>query len=429
VGLVQGSTEAAPRPPQRTPFIGVLNAAMRAARATGLTRQPVLEKPALLDQARAFTGLDDFGDPWFEQPFDALLDSLREEARLNPAGEWAAMKQFVKVLADRQWAERWFELHPEILSRPLPRPIVIVGPMRSGTTWLHRLLAADHRFSHLRAFETVSPVPRPDFVPGGSDFRVTLHRRIMRVARLANPRTLQIHPTGPYEAEEELGLLCNSMYGNKHESQWWVPSYSRWSEACDATPAYRQLARLLRLVAWSQQASSLKPWLLKTPQHMMDLPALMTVFPDARVIFTHRDPLAVVPSAASLAWNQTIIYSDHADPAAVGREWLRKIALMVERMQAARADIPSERQFDVHYDDLERDWRGTLGGVYRFLGLDLGPALPAMESYQRRCKVLKGNAHQYCLEQFGLTSGEVLDRLGGYVKAYGVSVERRSAIA
>lgn len=399
------------------------------ARRTGLIDIPVLEKDALLEQARAISGLDDFGDPWFEQPFDVLLASLRGEARLNPSGQWAAMRQFRKVLIDRLWAEQWFKRHPEILTRDLPRPIVIVGPMRSGTTWLHRLLAADRRFSHLRAFETVSPVPRPGFTAGEPDPRVRLHRRIMRVARLANPRTLAIHPTGPFEPEEELGLLCNSMYGNKHESQWWVPSYSRWTEACDPLPAYRQMERLLKLVAWSQRASSLKPWLLKTPQHMLDLPALLKVFPNARVIFTHRDPRAVVASTASLAWNQHIIYSDHADPARIAREWLRKTRLMVERMHAARAAIPAHRQMDVLYEDMERDRQGELRRIYRFLDLDIEPALPAMEAYQTRARATGLRPHHYRLEQFGLTPGEVLDQLGGYVEAYGIPLDSRLAAA
>jgi hypothetical protein len=144
------------------------------------------------------------------------------------------------------------------------------------------------------------------------------------------------------------------------------------------------MARLLKLVGWSQQASSLRPWVLKTPQHMLDLPVLMELFPDARLIFTHRDPLAVVGSAASLAWNQTVIYSDHADPGRVGAEWLRKTRLQIDRMHAARRDIPRERQIDIHYEEMERDWRGAMARVYRMLGLELAPALPAMEAYQQR---------------------------------------------
>jgi hypothetical protein len=417
-------------PPRRTRFIDTMNAVMRVGRKVGFADTPVLEKDALIGRACAYTGLDDFGaDRWFEQPLEVLLEAIRTEARLNPSGEWTARAQIEKMLHDRLRAEKWFARHPEILARPLPHPVIVVGPMRSGTTRMHRLLAADHRFTHMRSFETISPVPRPEFVPGGPDFRVTLAARITRVARLANPRTLTIHPTGPLEPEEELGLLVQSFWSTKHDAQWWVPSYSRWCEGQDPTPAYRQMARLLKLIGWSQQASSLRPWVLKTPQHMLDLPVLLATFPDARLIFTHRDPLAVVGSAASLAWNQTIIYSDHADAARLGTEWLRKTRLQIERARAARRDIPAERQIDIHYEEMERDWRGTMARVYRFLGLELEPALPAMAAYQQRTAALKRRPHEYSLEEFGLSPARVLDELGDYVRDYDIAIEGGSTMA
>jgi hypothetical protein len=420
-------TERAPIPPRRTRFIGMLNTAMAVGRKTGLTATPVLDKEVLIDRARALTGLDDFGDPWFEQPLEVLLEAVKSEARVNEAGEWTAMKQVTKILVDRLWAEQWFERHPEILARPMPHPVIVVGPMRSGTTRMHRLLACDHRFTHMRSFETISPVPRPGFVHGGPDFRVTLAARIARLARLANPRTLTIHPTGPMEAEEELGLLVNSFWSAKHDAMWWVPSYRRWSEAQEPTPAYLQMVRLLKLIGWSQQASSLRPWVLKTPQHMFDLPVLLKMFPHARLIFTHRDPLAVVGSAASLAWNQTIIYSDHADARAIGAEWLRQTCVQIERTREARRAIPADRQIDVQYEEMERDWRSAVARIYRFLGLELEPALPAMEAYQQRAAALKRRPHRYTLEEFGLSPGEVLDALGDYVRTYGIAIEDRAA--
>jgi hypothetical protein len=416
-------------PPRRTRFIDLLNGSMRAARKVGVVDPPLLDRRALMERASEATGLDDFGDEWFIEPFDRLLEALHGEARLNAAGEWAASAQFVKVLKDRRWAQMWFARHPEILARPLPHPVIVVGPMRSGTTRMHRLLAADHRFSHLRSFETISPVPRPGFEHGGRDFRVTLAARIMRVARLANPRTLTIHPTGPMEPEEELGLLVNSFWSSKHDAQWWVPSYGRWCETQDPAPAYRQMARLLQLIGWSQQVSSLRPWLLKTPQHMMDLPALLEVFPDARLIFTHRDPLSVVGSAASLAWNQTVIYSDHADPAQIGAEWLRKTRLQIERMCAARAHVPLERMIDVHYEEMEGDWHAAMRRVYEFLDLDVAPALPAMERYQERTRSLKRPPHCYSLDEFGLAPEQVLDELGDYVETYALAPDAMRARA
>ncbi|MXP31499.1 sulfotransferase [Erythrobacter jejuensis] len=401
---------------------------VRAGRKLGRIQPARLEKDYLLEQAAKQVGMDDFGDPWFHQPLDILLQSIRDEARLNAAGDFSAMLQFNQVLMHRLLSEYWYKRHPEILERTLKRPVVIVGPMRSGTTRLHRLLASDRRFSHMRSFETISPVPRLDFeeVLAGEreDFRPILAKRIMRVARLANPRTLSIHPTGPMEPEEELGLLVASMYGMKHEAQWHVPSYAAWCEASDATPAYAYMADQLRLIGWSQQASELRPWILKTPQHMLDLTALLNVFPDARLIFTHRDPQQVVGSAASLAWNQTIIYSDHADPHQVGQEWLRKSHLQVERMMRARETIPAERMIDVQYDDMDSDWRGTMERVYRFLELDMEPAVPAMEDYLERAKDLKRHPHRYSLEMFGLNAGEVRERMGDYINRFDVPMEK-----
>ncbi|MXO76097.1 sulfotransferase [Altererythrobacter aerius] len=420
-------------PPRRTPFITVLDRTLRAGRALGLVSPAELRMDAMLASAAEDTGLDDFGDPWFKRPLAVLLEAIQGEARLNAAGEWAARQQFHHVLRDRLWTQMWFERHPEILARPIPHPVVIVGPMRSGTTRLHRLLASDRRFAHLRSFETISPVPRPGFeevMAGGSkDFRPKLAARIMKVARLANPRTLSIHPTGPYEPEEELGLLVASMWGMKHEAQWTVPTYGRWCEGEDAEPAYRHMANLLRLIGWSQQESSLRPWILKTPQHMLDLPALLKVFPDARLIFTHRDPRQVVGSAASLAWNQTIIYSDHADARSVGREWLRKTTLQVDRMMEARNNIPAELMIDVQYDDMDSDWRGTMARVYRFLGLDMEPAVRGMERYVDRSRALKRRPHRYSLDQFGLDEGQVLDRLAHYIQRFDVPMEGQVAPA
>ena len=421
------------QPPRRTRFIDIADGVIRGGRKLGVFGPPRLDKDALLEEAAAATGLNDFGDRWFEKPFEVLLDSVKHEAQLNAAGEFSATKMFHHVLRDRLYTQMWFGRHPEILARPLKNPVVIVGPMRSGTTRLHRLLAADQRFAHLRSFETISPVPRPEFeqVLAGEaeDFRPKLAARILKVARLANPRTLSIHPTGAYEPEEELGLVAASMYGMKWEAQWNVPSYAEWCHEESAIPAYRHMANLLRLIGWSQQESSLRPWILKTPQHMLDLPGLLEVFPDARLIFTHRDPKQVVGSAASLAWNQTIIYSDHNDPAQTGRDWLGKTATMIARMRAARDAIPRERMIDVQYEDMETDWRGTMERVYRFLDLEMEPAVAGMEDYLDRSARLKRHPHRYSLAEFGLREDEVNERFADYTETFGIPVGAPTAAA
>ncbi|MBV1918267.1 MAG: sulfotransferase [Sphingomonadaceae bacterium] len=404
---------------QRSRLVGAANRALPALYAAKAIARPKLDADAICDGLRRQTGLSDFGGGWFRQPLDILLAALREEASLNQLGHFAAVGQFRKVLKDRLFAQQIFSEHPEIDGRSLGRPVIVVGPMRSGTTRLHRLLASDLRFAHMRSFETINPVPSPDFRPGNRDLRWIVARLAMGAVHTFNPTTAVIHPSGPFEPEEELGLLVRSIWGMKHEAQWQVPSYGRWAEAQDATPAYEYMARLLRLIGWARGEDDSRPWVLKTPQHMMDLPALCRVFPDARIIFTHREPRAVVGSSCSLVWNQMIIHSDKVEPDAIGREWLRKTDLQIRRMREARLAIPERQRIDVRYGDMERDWKGVMGDIYRFLDMDIAPALPAMGSYMASSdRELHRHPHRYSLEAFGLDAGQVSERFESYTDAF-----------
>ncbi|MFC3714029.1 sulfotransferase family protein [Sphingoaurantiacus capsulatus] len=368
---------------------------------------PDLLEETLDRQAMQATGLCDFGDPWFRGPLRVLLPALREEARLNAMGRLIAHGSLLKMLKERLRAQAWFTAHPDIRERPLPAPVVIVGPMRSGTTRLHRLLATDDRFAHLRLYEAMCPVP-----PRGRDTRALQTAFGLKAINWINPANAAVHPTGPHQADEELGLLENSAWGAQIEAQRRVPGYARWCEAQDATPAYRHMADLLRLTGWRRGDNPATPWLLKTPQHMQDLPALLAVFPDARLIFTHRDPASVVGSAASLAWHQMVVQSDEVDAHWVGAEWLHKTAHRIEKTLAVRAALPAARQLDLTFDEMNRDWRGTIRRVYAFLGLDLEPALPAMETYLTREN--RHAAHRYDLADFGLNADAIRERFSSY---------------
>ncbi|MES2492617.1 MAG: sulfotransferase [Pseudomonadota bacterium] len=397
--------------------------------ASGALRRPVFDTDALLARARAKTGLSDFGDRWFEQPLLVLARALQKEANLNALGRFAAYGQLIKLLRDRLWTQHWLSAYPEILAQPLPPPVVVIGPMRSGTTRLHRLLAADTRFAHLRFFETVSPVPPPDLrgrpvYAEQADPRLIEARRILRAVRAANPATARIHPSAPLAPEEELGLLVASAWGMKHDAQWNVPSYSQWCARQNPLPAYRHLVTLLRLVSWLRGDDGARPWVLKSPQHMLDLPALLGVFPQARLIFIHRDPARVVGSACSLSWNQTIIHSDVTDPQAMGQKWLRQTGQQIERMQRARKSLAHGQALDVRYADMETDWSAVLHRIYDFLGEDIAPALPAMEAYVARSEAL-GHARQHCydLASFGLGPRQVREHFAAYIDAYAIPVD------
>jgi hypothetical protein len=404
---------------QRSRLVDVANGTLPALWAARLLERPLLDAGWICERACQETGLGDFGDEWFLRPLGVLIEALREEAGLSELGLFGAVGQLRKVLRDRLFAQQRFAEHPEIDGRSLERPVIVVGAMRSGTTRLHRLLAADTRFAHMRFFETICPVPAPEFQQGGRDLRWMTAATLHKAVRSFNPHTAHIHPTGPFEPEEELGLLVRSIWGMKHEAQWHVPSYGRWSEEQDGTPAYQYMARLLKLIGWARGDDDARPWVLKTPQHMLDLPALLEVFPDARLIFIHRDPKALVGSSCSLAWNQMIIHSNSVDPHTVGREWLRKTHLQIKRMRRARLQIPESQRIDLRYADMDRDWRTVMRRVYDFLDMDIECALPAMARYIDSAEQqMHRHPHRYTLPAFGLDPGAVAEQFRSYTEAF-----------
>jgi hypothetical protein len=373
-----------------------------ANRLLSVLRRWRLLPPATLDaaaiEARALRGASPaaFGsdDSWRE-PFAILLRSLREEADLNPLGQVMAHGWIVMALRARIRAVSLWRARPEILQRPLAAPIVILGQMRSGTTRLQRLLACDDRFAHTRLFESLMPVPQRA-------------RRLRAGAGLAlhhwlNPALQRIHPSHPTAAEEEFGLIDFSFGNAMFEAYWRVPAFTAWWEKADARPLYGGFRALLRTIAWSRAEPADRPWILKVPRFMEDLPVLLETFPGARLICLHRDLDSVVASSASLVWNNMRIHSDSVDRRWVGREWLRKTLLrrrLAEEARQARPDVP---QIDIGFEALNRDWRGEIARIYDFLGLPLTPAVLArMTRYVASAKGHLG--HRYSLEDFGLSA-------------------------
>jgi hypothetical protein len=388
--------------PAPLPRVVAANRLLSALRRLRLLSPATLDAAAI--EARALRGASPaaFGsdDSWRE-PFEMLVRSLREEADLNPFGRFMAHGRLVMALRARIRAVSLWRARPEILEHPLAAPIVILGQMRSGSTRLQRLLACDDRFAHTRLFESLTPVPRRGR---------RLHARAgLALLHLLNPALRRIHPSHPNDAEEEFGLFDFSFGSALFELYWRVPAFTHWWEEADKRPLYREFRALLRTIAWSRAEPADRPWILKVPCFMEDLPVLLETFPGARLICLDRDLDAVVASSASLAWNNMCVQSDGADKRWVGREWLRKTLLrrrLSEEARNARPDVP---QIGLGFEAMNRDWRGEIGRIYDFLGLPLTPAvLTRMTRYMASARSHLG--HRYSLAEFGLSrSGGPID--------------------
>ena len=406
----------------------LLNGALRGARHLGLAGF-TLDPDTLIARARKDTGLEDLGDDSFLEPMHLLIRSLEEEADLNPVGRFMNQSNILRLLKGRLYAQDLLSRHPEILQRETPDPVVIVGLARSGTTRLHRLLASDPAFLHVKSWESVYPVPYPECftarTEGRTDPRITALDQGLKAVLYMSPQIAAVHPLGTFEVEEEIGLIQHGFSTQLFEIQAKIPSFAEWLMSHDQTAAYQYMATLLKIVSWFRGDPTDKPWLLKSPQHMQDLDALLHVFPGAKLICPHRDPVKVVGSTCSMAWNAIVRDSDSVTAEWVGQEWLAKTERMLQKNLQVRAQMsPPENQHDVLYADITADWQQAIQGIYDFLQRPLSnEALSGMEQWLGGNRQHKHGAHKYSLEHFGLNAEEVEKRLQFYRDRFSIPVE------
>jgi hypothetical protein len=376
---------------------------------------------SLLAEARRRTGLDDFGDPRLRQPMEKLLFSLDHEARLTESGRAAQRERIIGSLVTRLSAEALIARHPEIEDEKLDAPLVIVGPTRSGTTRLHRMLSVDPRHFTVLWWENRSPVPRAGTDWRRDDPRIDEAREEVRQVLKAAPQMKAIHPWDPMGPDEDAMLCEHAFLSYVPESSVHVPSYRDWMQDADVTPAYQFLARMLRVLQWQKRERGERGsrWVLKTPQHLGFIDTFCRVFPDARIVQTHRDPLSAVPSAASMYSTLWQITSDEVDLAAVGRQCRDRLELDLSRFLAFRARQAPDRFFDLWFDEMERDSIAPIERLYAWLGT---PFLPETRRALERWLVdnarEKRPPHRYTFETFGLSREDLLARFTDYRKRF-----------
>ncbi|PKP97338.1 MAG: sulfotransferase, partial [Alphaproteobacteria bacterium HGW-Alphaproteobacteria-15] len=286
---------------------------------------------------------------------------------------------------------------PALLETRLAPPIIVIGHMRSGTTRIHTLLAADPAHSHTRYCDAYHPVP--------ARFGMNRVKAAVELAMLGalNPWMQAIHPMAPGAVEEELAWISAALHHSIYESQWHIPTFSAWSEARDPAPIYREMARILRTDSASR-ALATKPRVMKVPAFAEDLPALLTAFPDARLVIAQRDPDAVLRSAVSLAANQMAMQSDACDLDAITTRWRRKIALRDKRMADTLAGWhgPVTR---LAFDELNNDWEAAIRRAYSELKMTLAPdAVAAMRATMKASQNGLHRGHSAQLERFAVQS-------------------------
>jgi hypothetical protein len=420
---LRGSTETTTDYTRRPLPVACFNALSSRWLRSG--RLPRLDEGRLLETARRRAGLSDFGDAGFRAPLRMLLASLEEEARLTPLGRLIQRGRMVDLLVNRLRAEALLEARPEIREIDLGPVVVIAGLQRTGTTLLHRLLAADPRMRSLAAWEALSPLPWPGERPGRADARVRRARRAERGLAYLAPQFFAIHPAEHDAPEEDVLLLDVSFMSQAPEATFHVPRYAAWLERQDHGPAYRYMRKLMQILLWQRPGCS---WVLKSPHHMEHVDELLQALPRARIVQTHRDPQKTLPSFWSMVAHARGVFSDVVDAEEVARHWLRKTRRVLDRMGASRERWGADRFLDVSYDDLLDDPLGEVKRIYDFAGLELtGECRVEMERALRRNVQHRYGRHRYRVQDFGLTPREIEDALGAYRERFAIRFEAAPA--
>lgn len=392
--------------PHRPVPVRLFNSALGLAGRLGA--RVSLDPASLMNAAEDATGLLDFGEPSFREPLERLVSSIESEAKLHALGRLITRTRFVSALSTRARIEEQYRRHPEIEDESVSRPIVIAGLQRTGTTLLHRLLASDRRIRSLASWEALAPAPLGlGSIDGSADPRRARADQSEKALSYLAPDFFAVHPVEADAPEEDVLLLDLSFRSTVPEATLHVPTFARWLESADQTPAYKTLVRAMKLLSHQRRAGR---WVLKTPHHLEWLDVLLSVLPDALIVWTHREPRETVPSFCSMVAHGRGVFSDAVDPREVGRHWSRKIARMVERGMVSR-DAAGERYFvDVRYEDLVADPLGQMKRIYAKAEMPYERETEdGMKDLLKKQRQNRHGVHVYRAEDFGLTS-EGLDR-------------------
>jgi hypothetical protein len=359
--------------------------------------------------AARITGLSDFGADDYRDGLAVLLDSYARDAGLTPLGRKVKRAFLRGALVARLLSEAAWQAWPSCAAVGIERPIFVTGLPRTGTTALHRLLTADPSHQGLEMWLTQAPGPRPPRETWAANPVFRQIQAAFEQHHIAHPEFMGVHYMAADQVEECWQLLQQSMRSISYECLAHLPAYSSWLRDQDWTGAYRRHRRNLQLIGLPDAG---RRWVLKNPSHLFALDALLTVYPDALVVQTHRAARIAVASVCSLAAQASAGWSATFAGEVIGRDQLELWARGLDQFTAARARYDPARFYDVGYDEFVADPIGTVESVYAHFGLTLtGQAADAMRALHARSASSSGApAHHYALSDFGLTGEQVDER-------------------
>ncbi len=378
---------------------------------------PLPTVDALIAGATAETGLVDFGTGAWRDGLDVMVDSLHREAQLNDLG--AAMFEFIigNALRTRLRVVECIKHAPEIRAVALEQPVIVAGLPRTGTTALAHLLAADSDTRSLRTWEASNPTPPPEAATEHTDPRIAATQAGIDISHEMMPDLPRLYFATATSPSEALDLMAMSFRSFQASGQATMHAYEDWLMSCDMHDAYAFEADVLRLL---QHRCPPNRWAWKNPPDIAFIDAVLTAFPDARFVWTHREPLAALTSVCSLLAVVGAPATDSFDATMIGSRQTELWGEAIDRGLASRRTLGDERFVDVFMPDLVADPIVTMGVLYDALGWPFtNRAETAMRAWQDRNRQHGRGDHAPDARDYGLEAGAVAERFADYTEQFG----------
>ncbi len=420
--------------------------------AVGATKNVKIDftQAAVKQAAMEATGLSDFGPRPIWEPMQVLLDEYASDPHMSGAGKQQVWGDIVRCASNHLIVHDRIKNTPELAITEIVRPLSVSGMPRSGTTHLVNLLGADSRFRKLPLWIAQEPfhAPGKETASGKLKFTARMMARMLKsgdslteddprylrcsqrwsAMQIMGPDLAAMHPMNPDHIHEELELMTFDFGSNQFEWTAVIPKYQAYYHSADQTPHYDYMKTVLKLLQIEQDKNGTDPekgWVLKCVQNPEQLPALYQTFPDITAIITHRDPVAVIQSTATmLAYGQRMLRTKH-DPRAVLDYWTDRFEKLLRALVRDRKVLPKKQSLDVLFHEYMADQMGTLERIYDLHDMELTPkARREMADFiAAHPRGMHGRVRYKLEEHFGVRPEEIRERFDFYFKAFPVKVE------
>ena len=353
----------------------------------------------------------------------ALVASLQQEGQLSATGRDSAWRSLVSRSVDRIDGLKWLSSHPEIADEPIEAPIFLTGLPRSGTTYLQYLFDRDRRFRLIRTWEGMMPSPPPATDAESVAERKAKEGEIRRKMRPEVPGFAALPLPDEGGSEECHPFLEQAYAAAGFLNLYDVPAFFEYlMDEVDMEAAYRVHKRQLQLLQWQFPA---KRWAVKYPNHVIAMDAIKRVYPDARFVLTHRDPVQLLGSICKMTLSlRSVRYEPPVDPHRIGRQMARFIRRHIDRIMAYCTSPAGEGVVHVDYYRLLAEPTAEIEEAHRKLGLDTPDDVrEAIAQWRRDNPKNARGANPYALDQFGLRTEEMREQFSDYARHFAIPTE------